>query len=79
MQYNTIALDISLLPKFPKVHKPRRNRGAIILYVLIRTIKYVTLFFANFNPTPSVTLCHTSRDPQKYAVAPRKETSFKKW
>src|SRR6218665_2086228 len=29
------------------------------------SIKYVTLFLANFNPPPSVTLCHTSRDPPK--------------
>src|SRR6218665_1598640 len=28
------------------------------------SIKYVTLFLANFNPLSSVTLCHTSRDPQ---------------
>src|SRR6218665_3335668 len=26
---------------------------------------YVTLFLANFAPPPPVTLCHTSRDPQK--------------
>ena len=30
------------------------------------SIKYVTLFLANFDP--SVTLCHTSRDPQKYVT-----------
>src|SRR6218665_1796164 len=29
------------------------------------SIKYVTLFLANFNPPPPVTLCHTSRDPPK--------------
>src|SRR6218665_4072200 len=29
------------------------------------SIKYVTLFFANFDPPPPVTLCHTSRDPPK--------------
>src|SRR6218665_605864 len=29
------------------------------------SIKYVTLFLANFDPPPSVTLCHTSRDPPK--------------
>src|SRR6218665_3542914 len=29
------------------------------------SIKYVTLFLANFNPPPSVTLCHTSWDPPK--------------
>src|SRR6218665_2979955 len=28
------------------------------------SIKYVTLFLANFDPSP-VTLCHTSRDPPK--------------
>src|SRR6218665_421379 len=27
------------------------------------SIKYVTLFLANFYPLTSVTLCHTSRDP----------------
>src|SRR6218665_3118905 len=27
------------------------------------SIKYVTLFLANFDPLPPVTLCHTSRDP----------------
>src|SRR6218665_2440604 len=26
------------------------------------SIKYVTLFLANFDPLPPVTLCHTSRD-----------------
>src|SRR6218665_2161492 len=31
------------------------------------SIKYVTLFFANFDPLPC-TLCHTSRDPQKYVT-----------
>src|SRR6218665_4155740 len=30
------------------------------------SIKYVTLFLANFGPpSPLVTLCHTSRDPPK--------------
>src|SRR6218665_3717335 len=29
------------------------------------SIKYVTLFLANFEPPPSVTLCHTYRDPPK--------------
>src|SRR6218665_1050757 len=29
------------------------------------SIKYVTLFLANFDPSPPVTLCHTSRDPPK--------------
>src|SRR6218665_797222 len=36
---------------------------------MIRTkgpsIKYVTLFLANFYPPSPVTLCHTSRDPPK--------------
>src|SRR6218665_2763649 len=27
-------------------------------------IEYITLFLANFDPPPSVTLYHTSRDPQ---------------
>src|SRR6218665_3746305 len=29
------------------------------------SIKYVTLFLANFDPLSPVTLCHTSRDPPK--------------
>src|SRR6218665_3496978 len=29
------------------------------------SIKYVTIFWANFDPPPPVTLCHTSRDPPK--------------
>src|SRR6218665_572310 len=29
------------------------------------SIKYVTLFLANFDP---LTLCHTSRDPRKYVT-----------
>src|SRR6218665_1198767 len=32
------------------------------------SIKYVMLFLANFDPPPPVTLCHTSRDPQKYVT-----------
>src|SRR6218665_899422 len=31
-------------------------------------MKYVTLFLANFDYLSSVTLCHTSRDPQKYVT-----------
>ena len=31
-----------------------------------QSIKYVTLFLANFDPR--FTLCHTSRDPQKYVT-----------
>src|SRR6218665_1895147 len=30
------------------------------------SIKYVMLFWTNFDPLPSVTLCHTSQDPLKY-------------
>ena len=26
------------------------------------SIKYITLFWTNFDPSPSVTLCHTSRE-----------------
>src|SRR6218665_2053433 len=29
------------------------------------SIKYVTLFLANFDPSPPVALCYTSRDPPK--------------
>ena len=35
------------------------------------SIKYVTLFLANFDPPPPVTLCHTSREvgtPRKYVT-----------
>src|SRR6218665_1365403 len=32
------------------------------------SIKYITLFMANFNPPPLVTLCHTSTHPQKYVT-----------
>src|SRR6218665_1769403 len=33
------------------------------------SIKYVTLFLANFDPPPPVPLCHTSRDcPRKYVT-----------
>src|SRR6218665_2760140 len=37
------------------------------LLALGPSIKYVTLFLANFDPPPPVTLCHTSRNPQKSA------------
>src|SRR6218665_2368600 len=32
------------------------------------SIKYVTLFLANFDSLPPVTLCHTFRDPPKYTT-----------
>src|SRR6218665_978553 len=32
------------------------------------SIKYVTLFWTNFDSPPSVTLCHTSRDLLKYVT-----------
>src|SRR6218665_3603354 len=32
------------------------------------SIKYVTLFWTNFDSSLSVTLCHTSRDPLKYVT-----------
>jgi len=36
---------------------------------VVHKVAYVTLFLANFDPRPSVTLCHTSRDPtQKYVT-----------
>src|SRR6218665_48740 len=35
------------------------------------SIKYVTLFLANFDPPPPVTLCHTSRDPPKVSHTSR--------
>src|SRR6218665_953381 len=41
------------------------NREHIYTWVNSKgpSIKCVTLFLANFDPPPSVTLCHTSRDP----------------
>src|SRR6218665_2085032 len=40
------------------------NRDRKFLLSLLRpSIKYVTLFLANFYPPPPVTLRHTSRDP----------------
>src|SRR6218665_3051809 len=32
------------------------------------SIKYVTLFLADFDPPSPVTLCHTAQDPQKYVT-----------
>src|SRR6218665_644554 len=40
--------------------KPKNPKGP--------SIKYVTLFLANFHPLPLVTLCHTSRDPPQYVT-----------
>src|SRR6218665_1732483 len=37
--------------------------ASIIGYPYGPSIKYVTLFLANFDPPPPVTLCHTSWDP----------------
>src|SRR6218665_1912744 len=36
-----------------------------IRYTMGPSIKYVTVFLANFHPPPPVTLRHTSRDPPK--------------
>src|SRR6218665_3443237 len=38
------------------------------MYAWGPSIKYVTLFLANFDPPPPVTLCHISRDRQKYVT-----------
>src|SRR6218665_3429844 len=35
------------------------------------SIKYVTLFLTNFDPLPSLTLCHTSRTPHKVRHIPK--------
>src|SRR6218665_388953 len=35
---------------------------------LLGAIKYVTLFLANFDSPPPITLCHTSPAPQKYVT-----------
>src|SRR6218665_1072699 len=40
------------------------------------SIKYVTLFLANFDPPPFVTLCHTSRDPPKVRHTSRTPPMF---
>src|SRR6218665_25590 len=32
------------------------------------SIKYVTIFLANFDPPSPVTLCHTTLDPRKYVT-----------
>ena len=40
------------------------------------SIKYVTLFLANFDPPPPVTLCHTSRDPPKVRHTSRTTPRF---
>src|SRR6218665_3235553 len=40
------------------------------------SIKYVTLFLANFAPPPPVTLCHTSRDPPKVRHTSRTPPRF---
>src|SRR6218665_3215378 len=40
------------------------------------SIKYVTLFLANFDPLPLVTLCHTSRDPSKVRHTSRTSPIF---
>src|SRR6218665_2021516 len=42
--------------------------GIITEFASGPSIKYVMLFLANFDPPPPVTLCHTSRDPQKYVT-----------
>ena len=41
--------------------------GIITEFASKPSIKYVMLFFANFDPLP-LSLCHTSRDPQKYVT-----------
>src|SRR6218665_525530 len=52
------------------VHNLSRVYGVFDKIALIRkrlrgpSLKYVTLFLANFYPPSPVTLCHTSRDPQ---------------
>src|SRR6218665_1199217 len=42
--------------------------GIITEFASGPSIKYVMLSLANFDPPPPVTLCHTSRDPQKYVT-----------
>src|SRR6218665_3033162 len=46
------------------------NFGVIITLDSVRglSIKYVALFWANFDPLPPITLCHTSWDRQKYVT-----------
>src|SRR6218665_2374301 len=40
------------------------------------SIKYITLFLANFDPLPPVTLCHTSRAPTKVRHTSRTPPGF---
>src|SRR6218665_3078304 len=49
-------------------HGTTLNCGVIIVTVLWPSIKYVTLFWTNFDSPPSVTLWHTSRNPLKYVT-----------
>ena len=42
--------------------------NAFAFAVLGPSIKCITLFWTNFDPLPTVTLCHTSRDPLKYVT-----------
>src|SRR6218665_3596839 len=35
------------------------------MWIGLQSIKYVTLFWTNFDPPPSVTRCHTSWNPPK--------------
>jgi len=53
-------------PLAPQTQNPR---SATVTCTWRPSIKYVTLFLTNFDsPSPSVTLCHTSRDPLKYVA-----------
>src|SRR6218665_3539565 len=47
-------------------HSDISQKGPSIKY--LTSIKYVTLFWTNFDSPPSVTLCHTSRTPQFLVV-----------
>src|SRR6218665_200646 len=58
---HTSKLNLQLIPDQYRAYSSLTHKGP--------SIKYVTLFLANFDPSPPVTLCHTSRDtPRKYVT-----------
>src|SRR6218665_295705 len=59
------ASYLSQLCRLPEEADQRLFRAVIFrrLRIMGPSIKYVTLFLANFDLPPPVTLCHTSRDP----------------
>src|SRR6218665_1619087 len=76
--FTTIACCYSNISLRPKIKHTKNNCGKLLCSIVYNlkaylkqgaSIKYVTLFWTNFYPTPPrVTLCHTSRDPPKYVT-----------